>query len=587
MFKKQGKLYIGIIVLTFIYVSFFTNLVFAEDTPLLIEKDIILKNGCEVKDTSGETSIFPKTDSPSVFLGICVLAKALEQGFISDLKLKNDPNLGLYVQGISDIEPGSTEFWGLWQNEEFASCGIGCLSISEGDTLSLVLTDWMAETESTKIIFHITELVSSRDITPPLIDEDGSSGGGSIVPPSTFNVQNALAYLESVQSADGSFGGSDLYTDWAGIAFGAMNANNNYSDSSKDKFLAYLNSHNTINSLVTDNERRAMAILSFDKNPYSFGDDEINYIEAITDSFDGAQLGDDNLDNDDIFGLIVLPKVGYTKNDEIVSKTISFILSAQVSNGSWDNSPDMTAAAIQALEPFDSVDGVSEALSKASDYMEDEQNSDGGWGNVFSTSWAMQAMNATGASWSKNGKTGIDYLTTQQMSDGAVSPLSETLQNRIWATSYAIPASLGKPWSEIMRSVPKPANQSGSNNSVTDLPENPNPQTLTDPVICPSGDLFSVTTGQACTKTTPIPDTVTPNSNIAISTPVINIKPSIKKTTITPKIIPDTLTASVTNALLPADADPPTERTSHAASIILGALSGIVLLYLAFKFFII
>jgi hypothetical protein len=61
-----------------------------------------------------------------------------------------------------------------------------------------------------------------------------------------------------------------------------------------------------------------------------------------------------------------------------------------------------------------------------------------------------------GAGWTKNGKTPTDYLACTQDTDGAAISGSESINNRVWATSYAIPAVLGKSWSAIMHSVPKP-----------------------------------------------------------------------------------------------------------------------------------
>jgi hypothetical protein len=110
---------------------------------------------------------------------------------------------------------------------------------------------------------------------------------------------------------------------------------------------------------------------------------------------------------------------------------------------------------VQALARFSSVSGVAGATDKASTYLQNAQQNDGGWGNVYSTSWAMQASTTLGLAWSKNGKTGLDYLATIQTIDGGVLSLNETLQNRIWATSYAIPAALGLSWSTIMQSVMK------------------------------------------------------------------------------------------------------------------------------------
>ncbi len=278
---------------------------------------------------------------------------------------------------------------------------------------------------------------------------DAPSGGGGSGPTQTFSVPNAISYLKSVQNSDGSFTSNSLYTDWAAIAYSAGSV----TDNSKTTLLAYLNSNNTLSSILTDNERRAMSLLALGQNPYSFGG--VNYIRSIIDRFDGTQFGDTSLITDDIFALIPLASSGYESGDDIMAKDIAYIISKQKSNGSWEDSVDVTAAAIQALKLFNSVDGVNNSLTQASSYLQNMQQNDGGWGNTYSTSWALQASLALGTSWTKGGKTALDYLTTTQLSDGGLLPANETLQNRIWATSYAVPAVLGKTWSTIMQSVSK------------------------------------------------------------------------------------------------------------------------------------
>ncbi|MDQ5971345.1 MAG: hypothetical protein QG566_291 [Patescibacteria group bacterium] len=418
--------------------------------------DITLKDNCEIKDTSDVLHSFPEQDSPSHYLAICALVAAKEALHISNLTV-SDSNFGLSPVNIDGVEPSATEYWALWVNGGFASCGIECLPLVEGDDLTLILSDWMANTESTTIKFHIISLEET------VVDNGGgctsNCGGGGNPPPASFSTPNAVSYLESMQGSDGSFGSNAMYTDWASIAL----ASNGINSSIKTKILDYLKSNNKISSTLTDNERRVMALLALGQNPYSF--DDVNYINEIIRNFDGTQFGDINLDNDDIFGLIVLPKVGYTISDNEISKTISFILGAQLPNGSWDNSVDMTAAGIQALNQFNSIDGVSGALAKASVYIQGEQQNDGGWGNVSSTAWAMQASTTLGTTWSNNSKTGIDYLATIQNSDGGVLQPTETVENRIWATSYAIPASLNKPWASIMQSVVKQVVEKTTNNS--------------------------------------------------------------------------------------------------------------------------
>lgn len=573
-----------------------------------IEGSIILKRGCTVTDTDETAHIFPNTDSPSEYLGICALEEARELEIIQSFALANDPNLGLYVKNINGIEPSNTEFWSLWHNGSFAECGIGCLALVAGDTLSFVLTDWMTNAENATITLSISELGvlpdEEKNQKEEKIDEEpappnrGSSAGssGTSATPAIFNLVSALAYLKSAQSSDGSFGGSDLYTDWAAIAFGAGDVTGN----SRDSLTAHLASRDTIiSSLLTDNERRAMALLALGENPYSFNG--VNYIGAIVGAFGGAQFGDTDLVNDDIFALIPLANAGYTEDDEAIVKSVAFLISEQNEDGSWVGSVDVTAAAIQALKLFDDLGDVDETISKAEDYLKNAQGTDGGWGNISSTSWAIQAESALNASWRKNGKNGLDYLAAQQINannNSAVLGVNETPENIIWATSYAIAAASGKTWNEIMQSVSKPAKEdnqnSSGNSSNSDVVKTPDMQTSpapVEPVICPIGDLFSRVTGQACTEFTPtVARTVLATSSAR--TTLAGIAENNQKTAkpaetaldaptekITKAISPETLTGSAAVAVQDS-------AIPQSFPIILGTASGLVLLCAAFKFFI-
>ncbi len=260
----------------------------------------------------------------------------------------------------------------------------------------------------------------------------------------------ALGYLQSKQHQDGSFGAS-AFSDWAAIAFSAAGSTNN---SALEK---YLRTTTPSLSSVTDYERHAMALEAFGINPYS--GTQTDYIAHIVSAFDGTQIGDVHLDNDDVFALFPLLSAGYGAHDAIIKKTTAFILSAQTAGGSWDESVDMTAAAIQALSEVDSLPGVSSALTKAKSYLHTEQQSNGGFNNSFSTSWALQAIAAFGdasSAWAPGGHTAAESLASLQQSDGGVELVSAPEQTRIWATEYAIPAALGKPWSAVLGSYNKP-----------------------------------------------------------------------------------------------------------------------------------
>ncbi len=486
-----------------------------EAEPLfLVTESIVLPNGCILEDASGGTHIFP-ISTFAEYLAICALAEALEEGFVDSIEFA-DFGFGLFVNSVNEITEENA-YWQLQKNGVSASVGVSDLVLEVGDVVSLVLTAFDPVTfEETLLNSRLDLTVLSLDpsfnspVSEPVEEEPeeteeieetsttgggGGSGGSSTTPPSTsFSVSLAVAYLKSVQNVDGSFGGADLYTDWVALALASVNV----SGESVNSTLEYLKANNSVSSLLTDNERRAMALLALDENPYSF--EGTNYIEAIVQEFDGVQFGDADLVNDDIFALIPLKNAGYEAEDIMIAKSIEFILSKQNSGGSWENSVDVTAAAVMALKPFSGVSGVSDALVKAASYLENSQGVDGGWGNVSSTSWAMQAEAALVTSWVKGGKSGLDYLGTLQAEDGAMLSSGETLENRIWATSYAIPAALGKPWDKILESVSKPKTDnkvSGANSETTEAEEPPAPFEE-ESAPCQPGHLFSSLTGEPC-----------------------------------------------------------------------------------------
>ena len=259
-----------------------------------------------------------------------------------------------------------------------------------------------------------------------------------------FDISAALTYLLNNQDSDGSFAQSGMYSDWAAIALGSAST----TSSSEIKLLDYYSKNNTVSTFVTENERHAMALLSLGQNPYSYNG--VNYVEAIIKSFDGVQFGDSNLDSDDIFAIIPLSSSGYNSSDEVILKDIKFILSRQKADGSWDESVDMTAAAISALYQYRDVSSVMDSINRASLYLQNLQFEDGGWGNVSSTSWVVQAMNILGLDWKKNNKGPLDYFASQQTENGGVLKETDTKQNKIWAISYVIPSVIGKSWNSIM-----------------------------------------------------------------------------------------------------------------------------------------
>ena len=295
------------------------------------------------------------------------------------------------------------------------------------------------------------ELQSNDSILLNFIDPDSSTvnqGGLPLEIAPIFSVGKANSFLASNQKSDSSFGDM-LYTDWVAISVGASSGNTSFFSSLKN----FLQNNIFNSSVVTDNERHALALMALGINPYD--GTSVNYIKKITDSFDGTQIGDPTLVNDDIFGLIVLSKAGYMQNDEIILKDINYILSKQENNGSWSGSADMTSAGIQALHIYSNVSGIANAIAKAENYLIQNQNqNDGGFGNNFSTSWALQALSLDPSLSNATSKADA-YLANNQQNDGGMEDLTSDASNRIWSTAYAIPAILHKSFSDSVQSFSK------------------------------------------------------------------------------------------------------------------------------------
>lgn len=337
----------------------------------------------------------------------------------------------------------------LWTASASGSYAI--IVSSPGKAISLPLT------------LNVPGASSTSGTGTPSQDTTGSSGGGGSGPIAHNNLDtgNAGRFLALNQNADGSFGSARFFSDWAAIALAALNTESG----ALAKVKAYLLTDADPGALTADYERRAMALSALGINPYT--GTKTDYIQKISASFDGRQIGDSSLANDDIFGLLVLLKSGFGPNEEIIKSSAAFILDSQF-NGSW-GSVDLTSAAIQSLLLLKSAGILDNSLSSRVDsalrnafiYLHSSQRSDGSFdGNTISTSWAVQALVANGeneANWEKNGQRPDDFLYARQQADGGLDDVSLDLNSRLWSTSYALPAGLHKPWNGILKQFSKPA----------------------------------------------------------------------------------------------------------------------------------
>ncbi|MDQ5970917.1 MAG: hypothetical protein QG603_694, partial [Patescibacteria group bacterium] len=305
-------------------------------------------------------------DSSNVYTNTEFLVKAENYNYINNTW---DPLLGVSI-GVT--VPNPDDMWNpnIISTHLVDASGSAKLLIAEPKTYYLgIVEDFYFPT------YPVT-------VSLPVVDAPNSSGGGSSYTQpvkKSFDLSTALDYLKNVQSEDGSFGGGKLFSDWVAVAYGAVNA----TSSSRDLLLTYLKNNSKLNNLLTDNERRVMALLALGENPYNF--EGTDYIASIIKEFDGQQFGDSALVNDDIFALIPLLSAGYDQNDDIIDKTVLYILAKQEADGSWNKSVDITAAAIQALKPLSlNSEEISRTLDKAEQYMLSKQADDGGFGSVYS-----------------------------------------------------------------------------------------------------------------------------------------------------------------------------------------------------------
>jgi hypothetical protein len=350
------------------------------------------------------------------------------------------------------------------------------------------------------------------------------TGGGTSVSHTNLNIPQALSFISSSQSADGSFG-SPIVTDWTAIAFVAADPG-----AAKTKLRTYLLTAQPAMFSVTDYERHAMALEAMGINPYT--GTPVNYIAPIVSAFDGTQIGSPALDNDDIFALIALEHAGFNSSDLIIQKDAAFILSEQKPDGSWDETPDMTSAGIQAIGSLFDLPGVNGGLGQAAGYLASTEQADGSWNTIDSTSWVQTAINAiieantpgfnSETPWtSSKGFYPTDAIAASQQPDGGV-----TSPNRVWSTSYAVTAASGKSWVTLLQQFSKPAGTTGtgggsSSGSVLGT---------STPVSLP------VITSTSTPTSTPVTATTTVPSLASTTIPTLQtVVPTTTSVTVTPK----------------------------------------------------
>ncbi len=198
------------------------------------------------------------------------------------------------------------------------------------------------------------------------------------------------------------------------------------------------------NGVATDYEKRILAITAIGENPATFGSE--NYVTKLQSFYDGIQIGDPQLLNDDIFGVLALVSTGTSEN--IISKSRQYILSHQNSDGGWGyatgvgSDSNMTAMAVAALAQ------TGGAPSNAFNYLNSTQTTSGGYGFIpgqgpdgASTAWVIIGLNSANRSVPQNA---IQFLDSLQTSSGSFKWKPTDSSGSSLITAYSVIALSNK-----------------------------------------------------------------------------------------------------------------------------------------------
>ncbi len=225
------------------------------------------------------------------------------------------------------------------------------------------------------------------------------------VPDYSTNVDSLVNYLKANQAADGSISGFGGETAWAAMGLAANGIDPNTVQNSGVSVMDFLK--NNPPGTTSGWERDLLAVTASGENPFTFGGH--NYVSQIQGSANANQLGSTASINDDTFGILALISAGTSANQTIISDSIDFVIANQNADGGWGYNVGVTSdngsttIALLALDAAKdngfSNSGLLLALSNGKNYLEANQNPDGGWGyaglgfsDAGSTAWAMQVV---------------------------------------------------------------------------------------------------------------------------------------------------------------------------------------------------
>jgi len=272
-----------------------------------------------------------------------------------------------------------------------------------------------------------------------------------------------LSFLTSAQNANGGFGAakgqasSELYTAWTAMGLAAAGRDPADVRHGGHSVLDALRAEVTTLSGLGDAERTILAAAACGASSYSFaGRDLVAEVLKARDSDNSFE----HLVNLTSFAVFALRAVSHSPSYPAIRDAAGWIEQQQNSDGGFGfgehGSPsdvDDTGAALQALA--DAGARNAHVLGAGADYLIRSQNLDGGFpqqygseSNAQSTAWAIQGLIAAGQHPSTvrrhGSRTPTGYLESLLAPGGSIRYSRTGAQTPVWVTAQALIALSGK-----------------------------------------------------------------------------------------------------------------------------------------------
>ncbi len=304
------------------------------------------------------------------------------------------------------------------------------------------------------------------EVTPPRTDVSGSSHWQAVV--------NALAWLQSLQSEDGSYADVGYTLDTLLAAAAANQDIAAWQSTRGNSMLDYLRGEAA--DYADDSAARAgklvLAIAAAGQDPRDFGGNDL--VDILTSNYDEATGAYGSNNWDQAFCILGLKAAG----EAVPSEAVELLASRATQEGYWAYGPestfsyvDTTGLVLQALIAGGQAPD-SAVIQKAIAYLHSVQTEDGGfadrpawpgedapdYANANTTALSVQGLLAVGedplsASWTISNTNPIDFLYSLQQSDGGLLWIADSANSNLLATQQAIPAMVGKPFPYASTSV--------------------------------------------------------------------------------------------------------------------------------------